>query len=207
MSGSCGILLGDDGVLGRAQARWDENMMESRGHLPLILSCLLLSFLIFLISVWPLGSELLLRPETILYFNFRQEESTSRNHSFNSDTLPYPQTNEIRFLKWVTEKKNRQRPFLSINPPLWIILFVCGALHRLLFISFKDVFSVFLMTAEFLRLLTSLGYSVSLCFVSPEENILQNGETHQPWLWSKLLKQGRSYSLETWVGGVGNRIQ
>lgn len=33
------------------------------------------------------------------------------------------------------------------------------------------------------------------CFVSSEENILQNGETHQPWLRSKLLKQGRGYSL------------
>lgn len=33
------------------------------------------------------------------------------------------------------------------------------------------------------------------CFVSFEENILQDGETHQPWLRSKLLKQGRGYSL------------
>lgn len=68
------------------------------------------------------------------------------------------------------------------------------------FCFLKKVFYVFLTAADFLRLLTSPGYSVSLCFVSPEENILQNGETQQPWLWSKLLKQGRSYSLGTWAG-------
>lgn len=44
----------------------------------------------------------------------------------------------------------------------------------------KDFLCVLNKAADFLRPLTSLGHSVSLCFVSPEENILQSGETHQP---------------------------
>lgn len=61
---------------------------------------------------------------------------------------------------------------------------------------FPTCFSV--TVCDFLFNLCTLKLShcnVRHCFVSSEENILQNGVTHQPWLRSKLLKRGRGYSL------------
>lgn len=118
--------MGGAGIWGKAWGRWDENMIEW-GREDTLATDLLLSpfpFTHFLISPCPLGSELLLWPQTGEYCIsiLSQREDTLWNHSLNSDPFPHPQTHEIRFLKWVTQRKHCRGPFLRISPPLWCLV-------------------------------------------------------------------------------------
>ena len=117
--------------------------------------------------------------------------------------LSLPTNNEIKFSKWVIGRKNCRELFLSASPLFWTILCVAPC-NVVCFVFLSKHFLCVHNACWFPNSAPKPSSSVSLCFVSSEENILQNGETHQPWPWSKLLKQGRSYSLGTWVGGVGN---